>query len=111
MTHTKGPWVVKGVSMETGSISIGSEAHRIVIADVTNAASFGDFIKESLDRGTFGSPDAATTQWANARLIAAAPDLLEALQAMVVSYEFEASMNNPALLAAKAAIAKATPAA
>lgn len=43
----------------------------------------------------------------NAILIAAAPDLLEALQNMVTAYEYEASIDNPALLAARAAISKA----
>ena len=44
---------------------------------------------------------------ANANLIAAAPELLEALKEMVNSYELEASPENPALLQAKAIIAKA----
>lgn len=44
---------------------------------------------------------------ANAQLFSAAPDLLEALQNMVTAYEYEASIDNPALLAARAAIAKA----
>lgn len=45
---------------------------------------------------------------ADARLIAAAPELLEALLGMIVSYELEASPLNPALLKARAALAKAT---
>lgn len=44
---------------------------------------------------------------ADARLISAAPDLLVALQGMVDSYEHEASADNPALIAARAALAKA----
>lgn len=43
---------------------------------------------------------------ANANLISAAPDLLRALQNMVESYQYEASPDNPALLQARAAIAK-----
>jgi hypothetical protein len=76
--HTPGPWVIKGISMDTGSISIGPEDLRIVIAYVTNAASFGDFVNATLaGRRDFGAPDTANTQQANACLIAAAPDLYE----------------------------------
>jgi hypothetical protein len=45
-------------------------------------------------------------QLPTAHLIAASPDLFEALKEMVESYEYEASMDNPALLRARAAIAK-----
>lgn len=44
---------------------------------------------------------------ANANLISAVPEMLEALQNMVESYQYEASPDNPALLQARAAIAKA----
>lgn len=43
----------------------------------------------------------------NARLFSAAPELLQALKGMVSSYEYEASMENAALLEAKRVIAKA----
>lgn len=52
-------------------------------------------------------PDTEEKQESNANLIAAAPELLEALQDMVESYQYESSMENPSLLKARAAIAKA----
>lgn len=75
--HTPGPWKIKSISQETGSIGVGSEEHRILIADVTNAASLGDMLAGAMRRGggSFSSND-CETQFANARLIAAAPDLL-----------------------------------
>lgn len=88
---TKGPWVT---------------------ADAHGPIEGGDCIQElSSGRDNFvavcchyTSRDAVK---ANACLIAAAPDLLEALQKMVTAYEYEASIDNPALLAARAAITKA----
>ena len=69
---TPGPWQTKGVSMEDGSISIGPTAYPIVLAYVTNAASFGDFVTAALHgRRDFGAPDTAVTQWASADFIAA----------------------------------------
>jgi len=78
--HTPGPWEVTSISIETGNVSVGSRDLRIVIADVTNAASFGDMLAGAMSRsgGSF-DPSDARTQFANARLIAAAPDMLAAL--------------------------------
>lgn len=46
-------------------------------------------------------------QVANQQIMASAPELLEALQNMVEAYQHEASIDNPALLSARAAISKA----
>lgn len=55
----------------------------------------------------YGDSHSREATIANANLISAAPDLLQALQNMVESYQYEASPDNPALLQARAAIAKA----
>lgn len=52
-----------------------------------------------------GHPDLIVSK-SDMALIESAPDLLEALEDMVLSYEHEASSKNPALLKARAAIAK-----
>jgi len=82
---TPGPWGITSVSIEDGSIGIAKD--RIVIAYATNASSFGDFINEALTKGTFGSPGAATTQWANARLIAAAPDFADHAASLIEAWD------------------------
>lgn len=91
---TPGPWRVSGVSMQTGNISVSMEEHRIVIAEVTNAASLGDMIAGAMKRGggSFDQGD-CHTQMANARLIAAAPDLLGCLKAMVAETVEYATIN------------------
>ena len=80
MAHTPGPWDVTGVSPQNGNVTVGQRELRIVIADVTNAASFGDMLAGAMKRGggQLRQSD-ASTQFANARLIAAAPDMLAAL--------------------------------
>ncbi|MDY7532380.1 hypothetical protein RGV33_11955 [Pseudomonas sp. Bout1] len=66
--HTPGPWNINGVVEGSGQISIS--AGRCVVADALNAVSAGDVL--------FGRrPE---MQWANAKLIAAAPDLFKALE-------------------------------
>lgn len=106
---TKGPWAISGVSLNTGSVSIKHAEHRIIIAEVTNAASLGDFVSAAVrGRLDFGAPDTAVTQWANARLIVAAPELFEALAALVKHDEQFWNENKvPELVAAHAALSKA----
>lgn len=67
MKYTPGEWRISGISQDDGSISIAKD--QIVICYVTNAASFFDVVSKR-------TPEA---QFANARLVAAAPELLDAL--------------------------------
>jgi hypothetical protein len=110
--HTPGPWEISGISMDDGSISIRHSEYRIIIAYATNAASFGDFVSAAIrGRRDFGAPDTAVTQWANARLIAAAPDLLAAAiwaEAALAPFSHEPSEKS-GISMLRAAIAKATP--
>lgn len=59
------------------------------------------------DGETYYPTDGTEPSHKDIALISAAPELLEALQDMVESYQYEASMENPSLLKARAAIAKA----
>jgi hypothetical protein len=107
--HTPGPWKVSGVSMNTGNVSVSMEKHRIVIAEVTNAASLGDMLTGAMKRGGGGFDQGdCHTQFANASLISAAPDLLESVKGLLhslVGDEFADDI--PAVVSARAAIAKA----
>ena len=68
--HTPGPYKADTVSAHTGDIGISALDGRIVVASVHNGASVVSLLRD----GT------AETQWANASLIAAAPEMLEALK-------------------------------
>lgn len=83
--HTPAPWQTDRNSVHTGSIAI---IHHCLDND------WVDVWSEKW-------PETEEEQEANARLIASAPDLLEALQGLVLP------INNKAHNAARAAIAKA----
>ena len=98
MAHTPGPWRQAGYAVIRGE---GTEEERIAIA------------------GDYDTDDVSATHLANARLIAAAPDLLAALTAAqeVIHGFFCGDKGPPAwegkcakeCTQAKAAIAKASP--
>lgn len=89
--YTPGPWQVLPEEMGKNYLRVRGTMPglRYKIANVCHPEYHG--VPES---------EAEVTR-AIARLIAAAPDLREALQGMVESYEHEASPLNPALLRAK----------
>jgi hypothetical protein len=81
--HTPGPWKVTQHDM-------------------------GAFIRCPADYIIAGPVDTRRGHEANARLIAAAPELLEALREFVEAFEGCYADGEPAMIKAKAAIAKAT---
>ena len=84
--HTPGPWVADGSEITTETWVCGADGKRIC----TMRPSFAD--------------------WSNARLIAAAPELLEALMDALKDLEALSQWDNASACArkARAAIAKAT---
>jgi hypothetical protein len=93
--HTPGPWIKNVVPTSAGSaITIQSADHRIAIIYV-------DGIRKGIDDELPRSIE----NRANARLIAAAPDLLEALQHLMVAHGEQLDY---AFQQAQDAIAKAT---
>lgn len=67
MAHTPGPWVADAIS-EQGDVRVACVNMPLVIASVHNGASIVEVLNQRHP----------SIQWANARLIAAAPDLLAA---------------------------------
>jgi len=92
MSHTKGPWVVGPVD-DTVVTHMGKDGIRYEVAAVD---------------GDYNDPDTWPIMEANARLIAAAPDLLEALQNLLAVHQGEGGTKYHAIDIARAAIAKAT---
>jgi hypothetical protein len=107
--HTPGPWELWTFG-ETCQTSIGEKSGGVSVCEVTMSDGEGRQTKESTDRGC-----------ANARIIAAAPELLAALEAAVAYLEANrpqgkirdifSALNhyeNDVMKPARAAIAKAT---
>jgi hypothetical protein len=85
-THTPGPWVVKnGTSILAGKSQVANTGFKM-----------GDWPKEDYE-----------TERANARLIAAAPDLLAALEMVVNAADTGWEISDGAWMEIQAAIAKA----
>lgn len=105
--HTPGPWVILGdnVGCKTGHVAFTTCNPRTI--DETKAD--GESWLDMRDRTKTERDGLAKEVAANARLIAAAPDLLEALEAIVESVDAEtAAIFEHLVWAARAAIAKAT---
>ena len=92
-THTKGPWKVGQY--------LGSLRQFVIHMDVGGNGRGSDVAFTS---AAFGNDETI----ANARLIAAAPDLLEALKDMVDLVELMCPFDGPQQRKARAAIARAT---
>ena len=95
---TPGPWVIRTTPTSAGL------CHIVSAADWRGAFIYGDGIRKGVDDALPKAQQLA----ANARLIAAAPDLLEALQWMVLRTEEGGYPDGKCLEEARAAIAKAT---
>ena len=116
--HTPGPWFLSEKDMslsEDDVMSIGVMTKTGADDDestcVTSVSAFGVASYEEGGVTYYGAtaPDAASlaVAHANARLIAAAPDLLEALRAAVRQNDNDMLMTGEELRACRASIAKA----
>ena len=91
--HTPGPWNIGTSDIPVSSFSVhGGNRNHSTIARLASL----DFVGMGLDE-----------QYANARLIAAAPELLVALEQMLNLNSLGAYEQSAAISAARAAIAKA----
>ena len=89
--HTLGPWEVsEGYPSDIWHVDMPSRGYSVV---VSRAEEDWDMAVEEVQ--------------ANARLIAAAPDLLDALENMIDACEHWEDQDDPVLVAARGAIAKA----
>lgn len=98
--HTPGPWEVWNWEADPRHVCVGPQAGGLCVADVVACNAHGIFTAETEARGM-----------ADARLIAAAPDLLDALQTAsmaLIGYTHRNEIIENALNAARAAIVKAT---
>lgn len=109
--YTPGPWTFEVIDYSCGQIR--SEA---IEATAGSPAGTGYYktlatITQRDNHPVFGGGISRATMEANTRLIAAAPELLEALEQAVARVELENSEGNPLLSAwlpeARAALAKA----
>lgn len=84
MAHTPGPWIADAIS-ENGDVRIACVEIPLVIASAHNGASIGEILAGL-------SPE---IQWANARLISAAPELLAAAEEVyALSLVIESAVRN-----------------
>ena len=101
-THTQGPWSVGKVSHKKQRVDIDSlHADQTVGHQTWRGLARAYKYKDMPAEGT-------AVMLANARLIAAAPELLEALTDCVEHMHWTQPLGEAALKKAKAAIAKAT---
>lgn len=101
--HTPGPWEVADLPHGTLSIVVRTKSPNKTKFGASRYAAIGGFDRSDLDQ--------YAEALANARLIAAAPDLLEACWAMVTSFhgvEWMEKHMQESIAMGRAAIAKAT---
>lgn len=98
--HTPGPWEVWNHDNDPRHVYVGPVEGGLCVAAVVSCNAHGVYTPETEARGR-----------ADAQLVAAAPDLLEALEAlqsMAAAFPNELHEDHPDVVAARAAIAQAT---